>query len=555
MKYTIGCDYGTLSMRAVLVSLQDGTVVAEHVYDYSNAVITDALPGSGVKLGAGDWALQDPEDYMRALDECIPAIIKESGVNPEDIVGLGVDFTTCTVMPMTEDGIPMCQLPDYKERPHAWPKLWKNHTAHHEAEKMTEYVAKNKLPHLDDYGYRMSAEWFFPKIWEVLKKDEDVYKTAYTFIEAGDYIVYKLVGEIKRSGVLAAAKSQFDNDTLSYPDKEFFRGLDPRLENVVEEKNLGKILQVGQKAGNVTPEMAKRLGLSTSTVVCVAHADAAVALVGAGITKPHQMIFAMGTSTCHIMLSETKVAIPGMGAVYKNGVLPGFYTYEAGQGAVGDIFDWFCKNYVPAEYAKEAQSRGIVLQKLLDEKAEALGIGTSGVLALDWMNGNRCILQDAGLTGLIMGMNMSTKAEAVYRALLEATAFGTRMITEQFKQYGVPINEIYACGGLAHKSAVVMQMYSDVLNTPINITAVKQTSALSIAIFAAVAAGGSSGGYDDYETAVQAMVKPPKCVYNPIPENVEKYNALFEVYKEMHDLMGREENSPMKKLRAIRGEI
>ncbi len=541
-------------MRAVLVNLLDGTVVAEEVYDYSNAVITNTLPDSDVKLGAGDWALQDPEDYMRALDKCIPAIVKQSGVNPEDIVGLGVDFTTCTVMPMSKEGIPLCQLSQYRDRPHAWPKLWKNHTAHHEAEQITNFVTENKLPHLDDYGYRMSAEWFFPKVWEVLKKDKEIYDTAYTFIEAGDYIVYKLVGEIKRSGVLAAAKSQFDNDTLSYPDKDFFRGLDPRLENIVEEKNLGKILQVGQTAGSVTPEMAQRLGLSSSTVVCVAHADAAVALVGAGITKPNQMIFAMGTSTCHIMLTKEKVAIPGIGAVYKNGVLPGYYTYEAGQGAVGDIFDWFCKNYVPQQYAEEAKERGIVLQKLLDEKAEALGIGTSGVLALDWMNGNRCILQDAGLTGLIMGMSMSTKAEAVYRALLEATAFGTRMITQQFEKYGVPIDEIFACGGLAHKSDVVMQMYSDVLNTPIKVTAVKQTSALSTAIFAAVAAGGKMGGYDDYETAVAAMVKPPKCVYNPIPENVEKYNQLFEVYSEMHDLMGRAENSPMKKLRALRGD-
>ena len=551
MKYTIGCDFGTLSMRAVLVRASDGEVVGEEVFEYINGVITEHLPESGVPLPGLNWALQDPDDYLKALESCIPPLLKKAGVSKDDIIGIGVDFTTCTVMPLDEQGNVLCQLPEYRNRPHAWVKLWKNHTANDEAELITQYVAENKLPTLDDYGYRASSEWFFPKIWEILRKDEEIYNKAYTFIEGGDYIVYKLTGKIKRSGILATAKGLYSNETHSYPDKAFFKGLDPRLENIVEEKHLTDIIQVGSLAGHLTGEMADKLGLREGTAVCVAHADAAVALVGAGIVRPNEIIFAMGTSTCHIVMAETKKQIPGMFGVYKDGVLPGYYTYEAGQGAVGDIFDWFCRRFVPHSYVEEAAQQGVSLQKLMDQKADKLEIGQSGIIALDWMNGNRCILQDGDLTGLVLGMTLSTKAEEVYRALLEGTAFGTRIIMEQFEQYEVEIHNIYACGGLAHKSPVVMQIYADVLNKPIQVTALKQTSALAAAIFAAVAAGEALGGYDDYQTAVDNMVKPPKCVYTPIAENVKKYDELFKLYKELHDYFGRNSQSPMKKLRSI----
>lgn len=553
-QYSIGCDFGTLSMRAVLVRIDDGEVVAEEVYEYSNGVITDHLPESDVKLHGLNWALQDPDDYLRAIKTCIPGVIRKAKIEKQDVIAVGVDFTTCTMMPLDEKGNVLCQLPEYRNRPHAWVKLWKNHTATEEAVAITEYVKKNNLHTLDDYGFKASSEWLFPKIWEILKKDEEIYNKAYTFVEGGDYIVFNLIGKIARSGVLAAAKGLYNNETHSYPDKSFFAGLDPRLENIVKEKHLYNVIRVGDIAGYLTEDMAEILGLPEGIPVCCAHADAGCALPGAGVTKPNIMTFVMGTSTCHMMMSETKENIPGMFGVYYDGILPGYYAYEAGQGAVGDIFDWFCRRFVPQSYYTEAQQQGVAIQKLLDDKAAQLKVGQSGVVALDWMNGNRCILQDSDLTGMLMGLTLSTKAEEVYRALIEATAFGTKVIMDQFEKYNVPVKEIVACGGLAHKSPVVMQIYADVLNLPIKITAVKQTSALSTSIFAAVAAGSKNGGYDSYEEAVTHMVKPPKCEYRPIAANVKKYAQLFEVYKDLHDYLGMNENSPMKRLRKLQKE-
>ncbi len=546
-KYVIGCDYGTLSMRAVLVRVSDGTVVAEEIYEYQNAVITDILPDGKTKLEGVNWALQDPDDYLRALDHCIPASVKKAGLAPEDVVGIGVDFTTCTMMPMTQDGVVLCQLPQYRSHPHAWVKLWKNHTAHREADAITEYVTANGLHTLDNYGFKASSEWFFPKLWETLKKDEEVYKAAYTFIEAGDYVVYKLCGQIVRSGVLAAAKGFHDNKAMSFPDKAFFKGLDPRLENVVEEKHLTNVHRVGEKAGELTAEMAARLGLRAGTAICVAHADAAVALPGGGVVQPNVMTLVLGTSTCHMMMAKEMEKIPGLNAVYYEGILPGLYCYEGGQGAVGDIFAWFCRNYLPASYTDEAKARGIHIMQLMNEKAGALKAGESGLVALDWHNGNRCILQDANLTGLIMGLNLLTKPEEIYRALIEATAFGTLVIMEQFARYNVPVKELYACGGLAHKNSLLMQIYADVLGRPIKVTGLAQTSAVSTAIFAAVAAGAHPG----FEQAVAAMAPPPKCEYKPDPQNVKKYAEIYAVYKELHDYFGVQAGGPMRRLREI----
>ena len=550
-QYTIGCDYGTLSMRAVLVCAQNGDVIAEETYEYPHGVISDRLPDSDVKLSGPHWALQHPEDYTEALYLTVPALLKKTGVDKKDVIGLSVDFTVSTVIPVTEDGVPLCLLPEFKNRPHAWVKLWKNHTANDEAEDFTEVCRRTGLSVLDDYGFRASSEWFFPKILEIFRKDREVYDRAYTFIEGGDYMVYKMTGGICRSSCIAAAKALYDNDRGEYPPKEFFREAERDFENVVEDKHLGNVRPVGTRAGGLTAEMAKKLGLEENTSVCVAHADAAVALVGGGIVHTNEMMFVMGTSACQIVMSDTKEQIPGMFGVYKDGVLPGCYTYEAGQGAVGDIFDWFRQSYVPQSYYKEAEEKGVSIYALLAEKAEKLRIGESGLLALDWMNGNRCILQDSDLTGLVMGLTLRSRPEEVYRALVEATAFGARIIMDTFREYNVPINNIFACGGLAHKSDFIMQLYADILGQDITVTAIPQTSALSSGIFAAVAAGKERGGYDTFEEAVKNMVKPPKRVYHPVAENTLAYAPLFEVYREMHDLMGRNGNSPLKKLRAI----
>lgn len=538
-------------MRAVLVDVSDGTVLSEELLEYPHGVITSELPNSSHKLSGPDWALQHPDDYLFALKTNISALIRNSGVEPNDIIALGVDFTTCTVVPVAPDGKALCQHEEFKDRPHAYVKLWKNHTSHKEADEITEYTHAIKSDVLDNYGYRASSEWFFPKIWEILRKDPEVYSKAYTFLEAGDFIVYKLTGNMVRSGVFAAAKGFHDNVKMSFPTKEYLRGLDPKLENIVEEKHLTNVVRVGSKAGMLTAEMAKELGLHEGIVVCTAHADAACTLPGAGIVEPNIMTYVMGTSTCHMMMAREMVNIPGMCATYYDGILPGYYCYEAGQSAVGDIFDWFTKKFLPKEYTDEAKSRNIHIMQLMNEKARKYGVGQSGLIALDWMNGNRSILQDSNLTGLIMGLTLSTTPEEIYLALLEATAFGTKVIMDQFAAYNIKIDKLYACGGLAQKNTLLMQIYSDVMGQEITVSAVKETSALASAIFAAVAARRENGGYDDYGEAVSAMVPKPIKTYSPNAQNVEKYKELYSIYKGLHDYMSQSENNPMKKLRDL----
>ncbi|MCL2856109.1 MAG: ribulokinase [Oscillospiraceae bacterium] len=546
-KYVIGCDFGTLSMRAVLVDAVDGRTLAEDTYTYSGGVITDHLPDSDIILEGPDWALQNPDDYLSALVQCIPAVVRKGGIDPEQVVGIGVDFTTCTVVPMDKNGDALCKNPTFRDHPHAWVKLWKNHTAQKEADDITDYVKSNKLSVLDGNGLRASSEYFFPKVLEIFRKDREAYEAAHTYMEGGDFVVSKLCGKPVRGGVTAGAKGFHDNETMSYPDKAFFGGLEPGFENVVADKHLTGVLPVGSPAGNLEPEMARLLGLTTDTVVCVAHADAAVALPGCGVVTPNIMTFIMGTSTCHIMMSKEKIIIPGISAVFYEGVLPGYYTYETGQSAVGDIFEWFCKHYLPAGYADEAKRRSISPLTLMDEKAAALRVGQSGLVALDWMNGNRCLLQDSDLSGLIVGLTLATKPEEIYRALLESTAFGTKIIIDRFVEYGIAVNEAYACGGLAHKSPVLMQMYADILGFPIKISAYKHTSALASALFAAVAAGV----YDDHKTAAANMIPSPAIEYKPNSSNAAKYSELFGLYKQLHDYFGDGGGAIMKKLKSL----
>lgn len=541
-------------MRAVLVNVRDGAVLAEELFPYPHGVITSELPNSGVKLHGPDWALQHPDDYLIALKTNISELIRSSRVEPKDIIALGVDFTTCTVVPMAADGKALCQHDEFRDSPHAYVKLWKNHTAHKEADEITEYTHAIKSNVLDNYGYRASSEWFFPKIWEILRKDPKVYNSAYTFLEAGDFIVYKLTGNMVRSGVFAAAKGFHDNVTMSFPNTEYLRGLDPRLENIVKEKHLTGVVRVGTPAGTLTPEMAKALGLHEGLIVCSAHADAACTLPGAGIVEPNIMTYVMGTSTCHMMMAKEMVNIPGMCATYYDGILPGYYCYEGGQSAVGDIFDWFTKKFLPKAYTDEAAQRKIHIMQLMNEKAAKYSVGQSGLIALDWMNGNRSILQDSNLTGIIMGLTLSTTPEEIYLALLEATAFGTKVIMDQFAAYNIKIDKLYACGGLAQKNTLLMQIYSDVMGQDITVSAVRETSALASAIFAAVAAKKENGGYDDYSEAVNAMVPKPFKTYYPNRENVEKYEELYSIYKGLHDYMSQSENNPMKKLRSLQHE-
>lgn len=552
MKAVIGVDYGTLSGRAVLVNAKTGEEIASSVYEYPHGVMDRAL-WDGTPLG-DDWALEHPQDYLDVLQHTIPAVLKEGGVSPEDVIGVGTDFTACTVLPVKSDGTPLCFLPEFEHEPHAYVKLWKHHAAQDKANRLNEIARARGEAWLENYGGKISSEWAIPKLWQVLDEAPAVYEAMDRWIEAADWIVWQLCGKETRNSCTAGYKAMWNKKT-GYPSDEFFGALDPRLAHAAEEKLSRTVTPLGEKAGEITEEAARLTGLKPGTAVSIGNVDAHVCVPAVGIDGPFKMLAIMGTSTCHIMMGTEEKQVPGMCGVVEDGVLPGYYGYEAGQSCVGDHFAWFIENCLPAAYAEQARKEGKSVHAFLRERAQSLKPGESGLLALDWWNGNRSVLVDVDLTGLMLGMTLQTKPEEIYRALIEATAYGTRMIVENYREHGVPVEEFFASGGISQKDPMMMQIYADVLNMPVKIAGSLQGPALGSAIFASKAAGAAAGGYDDVFEAARAMGRVKDTVYYPVPENAAVYDQLFAEYRTLHDYFGRGANDVMKRLKSLKQSV
>ncbi|HUW91585.1 MAG TPA: ribulokinase [Bacteroidales bacterium] len=548
-KYSIGVDFGTLSGRAVLVNVENGEEVAVSVFEYPHGVMDEKLP-DGTPLGV-DWALQHPQDYLDVFRETIPAVMKKAGVKAEDVIGVGTDFTACTMLPVTIDGTPLCFLDNFRTNPHAWIKLWKHHAAQDEANKLNAIAEERGEKFLKRYGGKISSEWMIPKIMQIADEDPEIYDAASRFIEAADWVIWQLTGREMRNTCTAGYKAIWHKHD-GYPSDDFFKALHPKMEKLADEKLARQLYPVGTKAGTITAEAAKLTGLREGTAVAVGNVDAHVSIPAVGITSAGKMLAIIGTSTCHMMLGDTEKEVPGMCGVVEDGIIEGFSGYEAGQSCVGDHFQWFAENCAPAAYKEEADRRGVDLHTLLTEKASALQPGESGLVALDWWNGNRSVLVDVDLTGILVGMTLATKPEEMYRALIEATAYGTKMIIETLEQNGVPVEEFYAAGGIAEKNPFAMQIYADVINREIKISGSPQTPALGSAMFGAVAAGKAAGGFDTIQEAAKVMAKVKPFSYQPEPENMEVYKKLYAEYKILHDYFGRGANDVMKRLKEIK---
>ena len=552
-KYAVGVDFGTESGRAVVVDVADGAEIASAVHPYANGVIDEYLPESTVRLEP-DWALQDPNDYLEVFKNAVPAALKKSGVDPADVIGMGIDFTACTMLPTRADGTPLCFLPEWRQKPHAWVKLWKHHAAQPEANKLNQIAGELGYEFLARYGNKISSEWFFPKAWQILDEAPEVYLAADRLLEAADWVVWQLTGEEKRNSCTAGYKAIWSKRE-GFPEDAFFKALDPRMEHIVDEKMSRTIYPLGAKAGGLTPEAAGWMGLKPGTAVAVANVDAHVAVPAATVTEPGRMVIIMGTSNCHMVMGTEERVVPGMCGYVEDGIVPGFFGYEAGQSCVGDHFAWFVENCVPAAYQQEAEGRGIDIHQLLEEKAALLKPGESGLVALDWWNGNRSVLVDVDLTGMLLGATLATRAEEIYRALIEATAYGTRMIIETFETHGVPVNEIVATGGLPDRNKLLMQIYSDVTGRPIRIADTSQGGAFGSAMHGAVAAGAAAGGYDTIFEASRRMARLRAEKYEPIADNKRLYDRLYAEYAILHDYFGRGANDAMKRLKKIRAEV
>lgn len=549
--FALGLDFGTESVRAALVDVATGDVRATAVHRYADGVIDHALPGGSVTLPA-DWALQNPADWLSGLEAAVRAALRHSGIAGETVIGLGIDFTSCTVLPTRADGTPLAARPDLRTNPHAWPKLWKHHAAQAQADRVTEMAADRREPWLKRYGGRISSEWLLPKALQIAEEAPHVYAAADRILEGADWIVWQLTGQLVRNACAAGYKALWHKQE-GYPSERFLAALHPALADLYRDKVAGPVVAPGAMVGGLTAAWASRLGLCEGCPVAAPIIDAHAAVIGGAIGGPDTLFMMMGTSTCHLLMAEREEPVEGIAGVVEDGIVPGYFAYESGQAGVGDAFGWFVQQAVPPAYHEEASRRKVGLHQVLTDKAAALAPGQSGLLALDWWNGNRSTLVDASLSGLLVGATLSTRAEHIYRALIEATAFGTRVIIDAFTGQGLPVAAVVAGGGLT-RNPLLMQIYADVTGRAIAVTGAPEASALGAAMLGAVAAGEAAGGYDSLSAAVVTMAPPPSRVYQPIPRHQAIYDQLFREYCLLYDHFGRGASHVMKVLRRFRDD-
>ena len=547
-KYTLGIDYGTLSGRAVVVRVSDGAELGSAVHPYSHAVMDRTLTAGDAQVLPPEWALQNPQDYIDVLKTAVPAAIDAAGIDPLDVIGVGTDFTACTMVPTTADGTALADLPQWRNRPHAYVKLWKHHAAQSQADRINELAHARGERWITRYGGFISSEWEFAKGLQLLEEDPEVYDAMEHWVEAADWIVWQLTGRYVRNACTAGYKGIYQDGT--YPSESFLAALNPQFVGFVTDKLAHEIGELGAVAGQLLAAAAKWTGLPEGISVAVGNVDAHVTASAADASRPGQMVAIMGTSTCHVMNSQRLVEVPGMCGVVDGGIVAGLWGYEAGQSGVGDIFGWFVDNCVPPSYVDEAAERGVSVHELLTEKAAAQQVGEHGLVAIDWHSGNRSVLVDHELSGLIVGQTLATRPEDQYRALLEATAFGTRKIIETFNTSGVPVTEFVIAGGLL-KNQLLMQIYSDVTGLPLSTITSEQGAALGSAIHAAVAAGA----YPDVVAAGAAMGGRVRNAYTPDARAAKLYDELYAEYSNLHDYFGRGANHVMRTLKRIRREV
>ena len=541
-RYTVGVDFGTLSARAALVDVQTGVCLASATMEYPHGVMDTALP-DGTPLPP-QYALQYPGDYLLVLRDVIASVMQMSGIGPMQIVGLGLDFTSCTVLPVTRDATPLCDLPQYRSQPHAYVKLWKHHGAQAEAERFTEVARERGELWLEDYGGKISSEWGFTKLYETLRHAPEVYRDTWRFFEAGEWLVYLLTGKESHAPSFAGYKFLWGAER-GYPTDEYFSAVDPALSGVVGSKISARVDPVDAIAGRLTSRGAALTGLAEGTPLALPALDAHAGIPTLGITDPGTMMLTLGTSGVQMLHTKQRLSIPGICGCVRDAIFPGLYTYEAGQTGLGDGFDWFVKNCVPEAYSVAARESGMSIHQYLRQKAERLRVGESHLLALDWLNGNRSTLQDADLSCAIVGLTIATRPEEIYRALIESTAYGMRRILETFEENGAAVERIRASGGIAKKDPMMMQIYADVTGRVIEVMETDQASALGSAIHAAAA----SGVYGSLREASQAMASRVATTYTPIAANHEAYERLYAEYCRLYDYFGKGENPVMKRLR------
>ncbi len=540
-RLAIGVDFGTESGRVLLLDLQSGEEVAVKSVAYPHGVIDTRLATNGAELPP-DTALQDPSDYLEVLARGVPEAMTAASANADEVVGIGIDVTACTVLPVTEDGTPLCAIERWRDHPHAWVKLWKHHSAQPVADRLNAIAVERKEHFLDRYGGRLSSEWYFPKLIETWLEDRDVFDAMHVFVEATDWIVWQLTGTLSRASCTAGYKACWSaRDGI--PSHDYFAACFPGLPDLTDKLGTTFFLP-GHRAGTLRPEIAERVGLSPQTAVAVGNVDSFVSLPGIGVDRPRSFVMVIGTSICDLAIDPRGVEMPGITGVVDGGILPGYFGYEAGQAAVGDMFAWF------GRLTGRDGDGGWYAD--IEGEAAKLVPGGSGLVALDWWNGNRTILGDADLSGVIAGLSLATTPGEFYRALLESVAFGARRIVENFADYGLLFDEIVACGGIAERSQLMMQLLADVTGMSVRTTDSSEIPARGSALFGALAAGEARGGFDDIVGAIAAMRPGASRRYEPSLARHQTYDEIYAVFRGLHDDLGHDHVELLHELKKIR---
>ena len=546
-QYVVGVDFGTLSARALVVRAADGAAAGTAVHQYRHEVMDTELAATGEPLPP-DWALQDPQDYREALRAAVPAAVRDAGIGPGQVIGIGTDFTASTVLPVLADGTPLCRLEGLRGDKHAYVKLWKHHAAQPHADRINDLARERGEPWLPRYGGKISSEWQFAKALQLLDEAPGLYRRAERWIEAADWIIWQLAGRETRNACTAGYKGIWQDG--KYPSREFLAALDPRFETFAAAKLDHPVAALGTRAGSLTARAAGWTGLPEGIAVAAGNVDAHVTAAAAGGIRPGQMVAVTGTSTCHVMNSAALAEVPGMCGVVDGGIVAGLWGYEAGQSGVGDIFAAFADHGVPPACFDEAARRGVSVHDVLSAQALRHPAGGSGLIALDWHNGNRSVLVDHHLSGAIVGLTLASTAPEIYRALVEATAFGTRVIIDAFTSAGLGVTELIMAGGLLGNE-LFMRVYADVMRRPLCVIGTGQGPALGSAIHAAVAAGA----YPGVPEAAAAMGTMHRDVYRPDPASADVYDELYAHYLRLHDYFGRGGTDVMHQLRDLRDRV
>lgn len=547
--YALGLDFGTLSVRALFLDLQTGQTHVPAVFEYPHGVMRETLPDGTVL--PPDFALEHPQDFRDGLVFVVRNGMKMLGLAPEQVVGIGVDVTSATVLPVDEKGEPLCLKSEYAGRPQAWMKLWSHHAAGAQAQRLQQVAMERKEPWLSYYGGWINSELLIPKAVELAQEDPETFEAAYTILDAADWIVWELTGQLRRSAALAGCNSLYRPDT-GFPSRDFFQQVGPEAARL-PDKLKGAVLGLGECAGGLLPAMAEALGLVAGTPVAVATIDSHAAVIGCGGVYAGDVVSVIGTSAIYMLNSDSPEGIEGVQSCAWEANVPGLYGLEAGQNCVGEALEWFVCNCVPQSYTDAARAEGKNIHQYLTEKAAGLKPGESGLLALDWFHGVRAPLMDFSLTATLVGLTAQTRPEEIYRALLEAVAFGGRRIVEQFLQAGLPVKRILAAGGIPNKNPLMMQILADVLQRDIYLCPTTQGSALGSALLGAAVAGETCTKCKNLAELAQKYTQLSEKVYHPREENVGIYRQLYAQYLRLSEQMSAMD-SVCRKLRALRME-